>query len=53
MTKITKQVRLDLDPDMHGLLRVVAAKRGQSMSVFVRDLVEKTVLASYRRGTVS
>ena len=47
----TKAVRLDLEPEMHRMLRVVAAEQGQTMSVFARELVEKTVREMYgKRG---
>jgi plasmid stability protein len=46
----TKPVRLDLDPELHQKLRVVAAKHGKPMAVFARELVEKAVNAEYREG---
>lgn len=36
-------VRLDLPPDLHQMLRVVAAEQGKPMAVFAREIVEKTV----------
>jgi predicted DNA-binding protein len=39
----TKPVRLDLPPDLHQMLRVVAAEQGKPMAVFAREIVEKTV----------
>jgi len=36
-----KAVRLELDPETHQELRVVAAKHGKSMASFVRGLVER------------
>lgn len=48
----TKPVRLDLDPDVHQMLRVVAAEAGKPMAVFAREVVETTVRRLYgdRRG---
>lgn len=43
----TKPVRLDLDPELHQMLRVVAAEQGKPMAVFARDLVERTVRQLY------
>lgn len=43
----TKPVRLDLEPELHQMLRVVAAKAGKPMAVFARDVVEKTVRELY------
>lgn len=43
----TKPVRLDLPPDLHQMLRVVAAEQGKPMAVFARDVVEKTVREMY------
>jgi hypothetical protein len=46
-----KPVRLDLDPEVHRMLRVVAAEQGKPMSIFARELVEKTVRTLYgKRG---
>jgi predicted DNA-binding protein len=39
----TKPVRLDLSPELHRMLRVVAAEQGKPMAVFARDVVERTV----------
>jgi predicted DNA-binding protein len=39
----TKPVRLDLEPDLHQRLRVVAAEQGKPMAVFAREIVERTV----------
>jgi predicted DNA-binding protein len=39
----TKPVRLDLSPDLHQMLRVVAAEQGKPMAVFAREIVEKTI----------
>jgi len=48
----TKPVRLDLDPELHQMLRVVAAEQGKPMAVFARELVEQTVRNLYgeRKG---
>jgi hypothetical protein len=48
----TKPVRLDLDPEVHHMLRVVAAEDGKPMSIFARDVVERTVRELYgsRKG---
>jgi hypothetical protein len=44
-------VRLDLDPEVHRMLRVVAAEAGQPMSVYAKALVERTVREQYgKRG---
>jgi hypothetical protein len=48
----TKAVRLDLEPDMHQMLRVVAAQQGKPMAVFAREVVEKTVRELHGRGRV-
>ncbi len=47
-----KPVRLDLDPEVHRMLRVVAAEDGKPMSIFARDVVERTVRELYgsRKG---
>lgn len=39
----TKPVRLDLSPEVHQMLRIVAAKEGKSMSVWAREWVEREV----------
>ncbi len=47
----TKAVRLDLDPAIHQMLRVVAAEQGKPMAIFAREIVEKTVREMHgRRG---
>jgi hypothetical protein len=48
----TKPVRLDLEQDMHQMLRVVAAEQGKPMAVFARDVLEETVRKLYgdRKG---
>lgn len=43
----TKPVRLDLDPEIHQMLRVVAAEQGKPMAVFAREVVEETVRELY------
>jgi predicted DNA-binding protein len=43
----TKPVRLDLEPDLHQMLRVVAAEQGKPMAVFAREVVEQTVRRLY------
>lgn len=43
----TKPVRLDLDEDVHRMLRVVAAEQGKPMAVFARDVVERVVRDAY------
>jgi hypothetical protein len=48
----TKAVRLDLDPDVHQMLRVVSAEKAKPMAIFAREIVEKTVRELYgKRGT--
>jgi len=42
-----KAVRLELDPETHQLLRVVAAQHGKSMASYARELVEQD-LAKHR-----
>jgi hypothetical protein len=37
----TKPVRLDLPPDVHRLLRLVAADEEMSMASYARELLEK------------
>jgi predicted DNA-binding protein len=44
---ITKPVRLDLQPDVHQMLRVVAAERGKPMAVFAREVIERAVREMY------
>jgi len=50
--RATKPVRLDLSPELHQMLRVVAAEQGKPMAVFARELVERTVreLHGARKG---
>jgi predicted DNA-binding protein len=49
-----KPVRLDLEADLHQMLRVVAAEQGKPMAVFAREVVEKVVREMYAtRGRVS
>ena len=43
----TKPVRLDLTPEVHQMLRVVAAEQGKPMAVFARELVEQSVRTLY------
>ncbi len=43
----TKPVRLDLDLELHQMLRVVAAEQGKPMAVFAREVVERTVRELY------
>jgi predicted HicB family RNase H-like nuclease len=38
-----KPVRLDLEPDVHRLLRLVAAHDGASMASYARDALENHV----------
>lgn len=38
-----KPVRLDLTPEDHQLLRVVAAEQGKPMAVFAREIVVRTI----------
>jgi predicted DNA-binding protein len=45
----TKPVRLDLQPDVHHMLRVVAAEQGKPMAVFAREVVEKMVREMYQK----
>lgn len=39
----TKPVRLDLDPETHRLLRIVAVIAGSNMAAYARDLVRDHV----------
>lgn len=41
--------RLELDTDLHGKLRVVAAEHGLTMKAFVLGIVERTVMDLYGR----
>jgi predicted DNA-binding protein len=43
----TKPVRLDLDLELHQMLRVVAAEQGKPMAVFAREVVESMVRNLY------
>ncbi len=43
----TQPVRLDLSPDIHKKLRVVAAENETSMAVFARQIVERAVTELY------
>jgi hypothetical protein len=45
----TKPVRLDLSPEVHQMLRVVAAEEGKPMAVFAREVVEDLVRDRYER----
>ena len=46
-----KPVRLDLTPEAHRLLRVIASMEDKSMSAFARDHVEEFVrIEAERRG---
>ena len=45
----TKPVRLDLDPETHRLLRLVAAADDKSMAAFARDLVAVSVREEAKR----
>jgi hypothetical protein len=44
----TKPVRLDLSPEIHQMLRVVAAEEGKPMAVFAREVVENVVRERYK-----
>jgi hypothetical protein len=44
----TKPVRLDLTPEIHRMLRVVAAEDGKAMASYARDELEKLVRAKHR-----
>lgn len=43
----TKPVRLDLSPELHQRLRVVAAEDGKPMAVFAREVLEQVVNQRY------
>ena len=43
----TKPVRLDFPPEIHQMLRVVAAESGMPMAVFARDVIAKRVRELY------
>jgi hypothetical protein len=45
----TKPVRLDLSPEVHRMLRVVAAEQDLPMAVFARDVVERTVREMFNK----
>jgi plasmid stability protein len=45
----TKPVRVDLPPDVHRLLRLVAADEGVSMAAYARDSLEQSVRAEAKR----
>jgi hypothetical protein len=45
----TKPVRVELDRDLHRLLRKVAADEGVSMAAFVRQTVERVVREEFQR----
>jgi hypothetical protein len=47
---VPKAVRLDLDPKLHGQLRIEAAKLGKPMAVIVRDLVVKFLEERTKKG---
>ena len=47
-----KPVRLDLTEDAHGLLRVVSAMDGKSMSAYARDHIEEFIRAEAKRRGV-
>lgn len=44
-----KPVRLDLSPEVHKLLRLVAADEGVSMAAFARDNIEVLLRAEAKR----
>ena len=44
-----KAVRVEFEPDMHILLRTVAASEGLSMSAFVKTTIEKLVRDEAKR----
>lgn len=44
-----RSVRLDLPPDVHYLLRVVAAHDGKSMATYCRDVVSAAVRDEAKR----
>jgi predicted DNA-binding protein len=46
----TKPVRLDLAPDVHQMLRMVAAAQAKPMAVFAREIVEKVVREMYSKN---
>lgn len=49
--KTTRPVRLDLPPDIHKLLRIVAAAEEMSMASYARDVIERHLRdESKRRG---
>lgn len=45
----TRPVRLDLPPDVHRLLRLVAADEEVSMASFARDLLSRTLREEAKR----
>jgi plasmid stability protein len=44
-----KPVRLDLDPELHRLLRLVAAHHDASMAAYAREALERNVRAEATR----
>lgn len=45
-----KAVRLELDPETHQELRVLAAQNGKSMAAYVRQLVEQDLAKRKPKG---
>jgi hypothetical protein len=48
-TAADKPVRLILPPDLHRLLRLVAADEGTSMASYVKDVIESHVREEAKR----
>lgn len=46
----TKPVRLDLSPETHHMLRMVAAQENKPMAVFAREVVERVVTETLSKG---
>jgi hypothetical protein len=47
MTVSIKPIRLDFSPEVHQMLRIVAAERGKPMAVFAREAIEELVRKLY------
>ena len=45
----TKPVRLDLEPEVHRLLRLVAADDEKSMAAYARDVLEEVLRQEAKR----
>lgn len=48
----TKPVRLDLEPDVHRLLRLVAADEEVSMASYARDVLERVLRDEAKKRSI-